>query len=130
MRKPVLRCFVTVERKDVARDTTYNSEQITWVPLAYAPGSPPVAARFAAEVEDQLPSRSEVVTQGLEVARQQSRIRLRWRNDIDSSMRVRFHGEGADIVMQIVGGPATVGGGRKRYIELLCEQQSTEGANG
>ncbi len=84
-------------------------------------------ATFRAEVRDILPSRSEAVRQGLEVARNQSRMRMRWRNDIDSTMRVIVHGD-SDVVYQIVGGPAEVGG-RKRMLELVLERYSSSGAD-
>ena len=77
-----------------------------------------------------MPSRSEAMVQGLNVARALTRIRLRWRDDIDQTMRVIVHRDaGADHVFKIVGGPAEIGG-RKAYIELLCERFSTDGSNG
>jgi head-tail adaptor len=121
---------ITVERKAistdaeyVAPDANYGTANVIWVPLVKVGG---VAERFWAEVQDALPSRSESVTQGLEVARNQTRIRMRYRDDIDSSMRVKLHGDGNDVVYQIVGGPATVTKeGRKNMIELVCERYSS-----
>ena len=80
-----------------------------------------------AEVQDALPSRSEAVRQGLAQARNQTRIRMRWRSDVDSSMRIVVHGDDADTVYQIVAGPAEIGAGRKREIEVVCERYSTAG---
>jgi head-tail adaptor len=93
------------------------------VPLVALPGSPVVAERFWAEVQDALPSRSEAVTQGLAVARNQTRLRMRWRDDINSSMRVTVHGD-SDTVYQIVGGPADIDG-RKSMIEMVLEKYSS-----
>ena len=115
--------LITIEKKQVTQDTQYGTEIITWVPLAVLPGSPPVAERFWAEVQDALPSRSESVMQGLAVARNQTRIRIRWRSDIDSSMRITVHGD-ADVVYQIVGGPAEIRG-RRRMLEMMCERYSS-----
>ncbi len=70
---------ITIERKSVTSDPNYGTEVITWAPLVVLPGSPPVAERFWAEVQDVMPSRSESVLQGLAVARNQTRIRIRWR---------------------------------------------------
>ena len=115
--------LITVEQKQVVQDANYGSQVVTWVPLAVLPGSPPVAERFWAEVQDALPSRSESVMQGLAVARNQTRIRIRWRSDIDSSMRITVHGD-ADVVYQIVGGPAEIRG-RRRMLEMMCERYSS-----
>jgi len=114
---------ITVERKSVTSDPDYGTEVITWVPLAVLPGSPPVAERFWAEVQDVMPSRSESVLQGLAVARNQTRIRIRWRADITSAMRMIVHGD-ADVLYQIVGGPAEIRG-RKTMLEMVCERYSS-----
>lgn len=107
----------------MTQDPDYGTEIVAWVPLVEQAGSPTIAERFWAEVQDALPSRAESVTQGLAVARNQTRIRLRYRNDIDSSMRVTVHRD-TDVVMQIVGGPAMVGG-RKVLTEIVCERFSS-----
>lgn len=114
---------ITIEQKSVTQDTDYGSDVVTWVPLVTVSGSPLVAERFWADVQDVLPSRSEAVQQGLTVARNLTRIRLRWRDDITSAMRVTVHGE-TDTVYQIIGGPAEAGG-RKKMLELLCERYSS-----
>jgi len=114
---------ITIERKQVSIDPNFGTEIVTWIPLVAAPGSPAVAERFRAEVQDALPSRSEAVTQGLAIARNQSRLRMRWRDDIDSSMRVTVHGD-SDTVYQIVGGPAEIDG-RKERIEMVLEKYSS-----
>lgn len=96
-----------------------------WEPLVALPGSPPVAQKFWAEVQDALPSRSEAVRQGLAQARNQVRLRMRWRGDITSAMRVTVHGD-SDVVYQIVGGPAEIGG-RKVALEMVLERYSSTG---
>lgn len=114
---------ITIERKQITSDATYGTELISWVPLVAQPGSPVVAQRFSAQVQDVLPSRSESVKQGLTLARNQTRLRMRYRTDIDSSMRVTVHGE-TDVLYQIVGGPAMIGG-RKQLLELVLERYSS-----
>ena len=97
-----------------------------WEPLVALPGSPALPEKWWAEVQDVLPSRSEAVRQGLAQARNQVRLRMRWREDITSAMRVTVYGESSDTVYQIVGGPAEIGG-RKVWLELMLERYSTTG---
>ncbi len=123
MRSGSLDRQISVEKKQVTQDATYGTEIVAWVPLIAQAGSPTIAERFWAEVQDALPSRSEAVTQGLAVARNQTRIRMRWRSDIDSSMRIVVHGD-SDEVFQVVGGPSNIGG-RKEVIEMMCEKVSS-----
>lgn len=118
--KIVLDRLITVEYPAIATDGTQTP---TWTPLVYAVGSPAVAEKFPAEVQDVMPSRVEGVNQGVVLARNQTRVRMRWRSDITPAMRITVHGE-ADRVLQIIGGPAEIGG-RKQYIELLCEEISS-----
>lgn len=105
--------YVTIERKVLAQDPTYGSTTHTWAPLD----------SVWAEVQDMLPSRSEAVRQGLAQARNQTRVRMRYRTDVDASMRIID----GSRVLQIVAGPAEVGG-RQAYLEMVCETSSTPGA--
>jgi SPP1 family predicted phage head-tail adaptor len=116
--------LITIERPVQTRETAFGSISTAWEPLV-GTGSPVVAEKFWAEVDDVPPSRSEAVRQGLQQARNQVRIRIRWRSDVDSSMRVTVHGD-VNVVYQIVGGPAEIGG-RKRRLEMVCERYSTAG---
>ena len=104
---------VSIEYKTVERDASYGTEVVTWERLELV----------RAEVQDMLPSRSESVAQGLALARNQTRIRMRYRNDVTSDMRIVVHGD-EDVVYQIIGGPAEVGG-RKQMIEMVCERYSS-----
>ncbi len=117
-------CQISVERKSITQDANDGTDIIAWVPLVAIAGSPVIAERWWAEVQDTMPSRSEAVKNGLAMARGQTRIRLRYRNDIDSSMRITVHRD-SDVVYQIIGGPAQIGG-RKSRIEILCEYYTTE----
>lgn len=105
---------ITVEQKAVTQDPTYGTELISWTP---------VAVRVPAEIRDALPGRSEDVVFGVGVANSRTICRLRWRGDIDSSMRVTVHGD-TDVVYQIVGGPSEIGG-RKDGLELVLERYSS-----
>lgn len=103
---------ITLDRRVTTQDATYGAAVESWA----------VFATCWAEVQDVLPSRSESVRQGLAQARSQTRIRIRYRAGVDSSMRVRFDGR----TLQIIGGPAEIGG-RKEYLELVCEAYTTAG---
>ena len=99
----------SIEYKSVEQEATYGTEIVTWIRLA----------EVWAQVRDVLPSRSESVRTGVDLARNQVRIRMRWRADLDSSMRIVVHG-GNDLIYQIVGGPAEVG--RQEALEMVCER--------
>lgn len=115
---------VTIERPTSTKDAVYGSRVPGWEPLVMVDSSPEEAERFPAMVRDALPSRSETVAQGLAIARNQTVMRIRYRSDIDSTMRVTIHLD-SDQVFQIVGGPAEIG--RKRWLELVLEKYSTSG---
>ena len=121
---------ITVERlatpadpEYVEPDPEYGTNRAVWLPLVALPGSPVVGRRFPANIQDVMPSRSEGVQQGLIVGRSQTRLRIRYRSDIDSSMRVTVHGDG-DTVYQIIAGPAEIGG-RKQYLEMMLERTTS-----
>lgn len=103
-----------IEQKSVTQDATYGTEVISWVPLV----------TVWAEVMDVLPSRqqAEQTRAQLQVATQRSRVRMRYRTDVDSTMRCIIGG----IAHHIVSGPAEIG--RHEYMELVIERYSTESA--
>lgn len=115
---------ITIEQRQATKAAD-GSISYTWAPLVALAGSPVVGEKFWAEVVDALPSRSESVQQGLAQARNQTRIRIRWRSDVDSTMRVTVHGD-TDVIYQIVGGPAE-SARRKGWLEMVCERYSTAG---
>lgn len=104
---------ITISQKSVTTDPDYGTQVITWTTLA---------SRIAANVADVQPSRSEAVKQGLAVALNQTKITIRYRAGIDSSMRVTVH-YATDVIYQIVGGPAIIG--RNKFLELVCEKASS-----
>lgn len=112
-----LRHRITILKKSVTPDANYGTEVITWVALSTP------ASRIAAQVQDVQPSRSEAVKNGLAVALNQSKVTIRNRAGIDSSMRVTVH-YASDVVYQIVGGPAIVGRNGE-WLEMVCEKSST-----
>lgn len=80
--------------------------------------------RIPAQRQDRLPSNSESVANGLRVSYNESRLRIRYRKDIKSDMRIIMHDEG-DKIYEISGGPAEIG--RREWIELTIKEYSTNG---
>lgn len=103
---------VRFESRSVTQDPTYGTDVVTWVPVCVV----------WAEVLDALPSRqqAEQVRQVVQVATLRSKVRIRYRTDIDATMRMLI---GQDVY-QIVGGPAEIG--RHEFMELLAERVSTQ----
>ncbi|HKY80268.1 MAG TPA: phage head closure protein [Sphingobium sp.] len=102
---------VTILQREEGRDPTYNTPTGEWVPLA----------TVWAEVTDMLPSRGERIVEGVDIARRPARVRMRYRTDVDMTMRLTVDGR----AMRIVAGPVELG--RRDGIELLCEGLTTEG---
>lgn len=107
--------MISIDYKVVTQDPQFGTEIITWARLTTQP--------IWSEWMDVLPSRSEATQGALQVARNQSRVRIRYRQGIDSTMRVVLHGDDGDVVHNIIGGPAEIG--RKQWLELVCERASS-----
>lgn len=120
MRSGDFDCQVTIERRVTTPDAKYGTPAVTWTPLITTGNG-----RMWAQVEDEQPSRSEAVRSGLAMAANRATMRIRYRNDIDSTMRVTVHRDSA-VVYQIIGGPAQIGG-RKQMLEMVLERYSTSG---
>lgn len=103
---------VTIQRK-VADENFESSGEEAWQPIA----------TLWANVQDVLPSRGEQVSDGLSIANRPARIRIRYRSDITSDMRIIY----GTRVMQIVAGPAELG--RREGLELMAEDYSTSGGS-
>ena len=103
------RLRATIQYKSSTQDSTWGTETVTWTALD----------TVWADVQDILPSRSEAVQQGLSIGRQQVRIRIRYRSDVTSAMRIVVHDE-SDETYQIVGGPAALG--NREQLEMVCEK--------
>lgn len=76
-------------------------------------------ATVRAQVQDYL--RAESVEADIALAARPARIRIRWRADITSDMRVIF----GDRTMRIVSGPIEIG--RREWLQLVTAEFSTEG---
>lgn len=112
---------VLIEKKSSSQESGYGTEVVAWLPLSTVAAA---AEWYWAEVSDFSPSRNEAMVQGVPFGRTLTRVRIRYREDIDSSMRVTVRDDTGNRVMQIVGGPSHVGG-RKQLTELICEKLSS-----
>lgn len=75
----------------------------------------------AAQVEDVLPSRAERLADVVNIGSRPARIRMRFRADITSDMRILF----GERVMEIIAGPAEIG--RREGLELMAQDYTTQG---
>lgn len=80
-----------------------------------------VDAEVWAQIRDALPSRSERLADGINIAARPARVRMRFREDITPAMRF----VDGDRIMQIVSGPAELG--RQAGIEFMVEDYSSTG---
>lgn len=101
---------ITIERP-VPHGSFTGAGRETWVEVA----------KVWAEVQDRLPSRGEDMANGFNVASRPARVRMRYRSDITSDMRIVM----GDRIMQIVSAPAELG--RREGLELMVEDYSTAG---
>lgn len=102
---------VTILQRADAQNATYGTMSVAWVPLA----------TVWAEVQDMLPSRAESVADGIDIARRPARVRMRYRRDVDTSMRLTVDGR----TLRVIAGPAELG--NRDGIELVAEELSTGG---
>jgi head-tail adaptor len=72
-------------------------------------------------VQDVLPSRSERLAGGINVASRPARVRMRYRTDITPNMRFVM----GDRIMQIVAGPAERG--NREETEFMVEDYTSAG---
>ena len=92
-----------------SKDAVYGSATTTWA----------LKAVVWCNIQDVLPSRSESIKSGVAVGAKQSRLLIRYRKDLDSSMRVIIDG----AVYQIISVFAEVG--KKAYSEAMIERYTS-----
>lgn len=108
---------IRIESKSATQETAFGTETVTWG----------THATVWAEIRDELPSKSEAVKQGLRVATKRIRIRIWYLSTVTSAMRVVLL-DRSNATLQIIAPPAEIG--RKKYMELVCEEYSTAGIGG
>ena len=95
-----------IEYKSVTQNSLYGTEQIEWKLLAV----------IWCNTQDVLPSRAESIEGKVAIRKNQTRWRARYRDDIDSAMRIIID----SVVYQIISGPAVIG--KNEFIELMLER--------
>lgn len=104
---------VRIEQQGSTMDAIYGPQPGAWTTLD----------TVWAGVRDVLPSRA-IGNDEIRVTSRPARIRMRYRTDIDTTMRLVLIDRG-NRVMKIVGGPAELG--RRDGIELMVEEYTTSG---
>ena len=103
-----------IERHVVGQDPVWGTPLDTWEPIS--------PNNLYCDIQDELPSRSEALKNGLSIATSRARLRINYRTDIDSSMRVILFRPG-EQVYQIIAGPAVLG--VKDELEMMIERYSS-----
>lgn len=102
---------VIVEQRSVARDSAFNSEVVTWSTLA---------TLWAQIVESSTPPASNPgQADALAAYQRPMKIRIRWRADVDTTLRLNYGGR----LLQITG---TAELGRRQWLELACQEWAHE----
>lgn len=73
-------------------------------------------------LRDMLPTRDEKTQSGMTVQSRRARVRMRWRADVDETMR--FVVDGRDP-LHIIAGPAVIG--RRQWLEFMVEEYRPAG---
>lgn len=102
---------ITFEERQTTQDATYGTQMVTWADVV----------TVWAQVQDILPSRAEGVESNINMSRRPCRVRIRFREDLDSTMRIDFNGR----KLRIVSGPVEMG--RREALEFVAEEMTTEG---
>lgn len=111
---------ITIEYPSRTNTPEYGDQPGPWLPLIQEVGSPTIAVKLLASVQDI--TGSEAVRQGLEIGRDQTKITIRYRPDVTSAMRITVHRQ-VDAVYQIVKGPTEIG--RRRWTEFIVEKYTS-----
>lgn len=113
MRSGVLDRRITIESPVIVDDPVYGPQPSSWVV---------VASRIPANRKDDLPSNTESVQNGLRLSNSPARVRIRYRDDIRSDMRVIMHDQ-SDRLYQISSTPAEIG--RREWTEFTISEYSS-----
>lgn len=110
-----LRDWIRIEYKSMSQDPDYGTPIVTWL----------VLASVWAEIQDVLPGKSaETNTGGMRQSVAAARVRIRFRTDVTSDMRVILTDRG-DRALKIVSDVAELG--RKQFLEFMAEEFTASG---
>lgn len=93
-------------------DPDYGTPIESWVEVA----------TVWAEIQDIMPSKSEATANGIRLATDSARVRIRHRDGITSDMRI-VELTGSQRTLSIIGGPAAIFG--RRELEMQVERFSS-----
>lgn len=104
---------ITIQSQSTVDDPDYGPQPGEWVD---------VYTRIPAQVQDELPSKTESVQGGLRMSDHPARVRIRYLRGITSDMRVIVHNE-VDDMYQIDSTPAEIG--RREWTEFTIRGYSS-----
>lgn len=107
--------LVRVERRVDEVDPEYGTTTTSWAAIS------PVSR---ANIQDVLPSKGEAASNGIDISRRPARVRMRWRTDIDATMRLVILDRG-NMIMELVTEPAELG--NREAIEFMVTEYSARG---
>lgn len=106
---------ITFQAATATQDPATGAYVYGWDDIAVCP-------TVWAQVRDVLSGSGEGIEDGIAMARRRVRIRIRYRSDITSDMRIMHDGR----KLRIIAPPAEIG--RRRGLEIIGEVLSTEGS--
>lgn len=98
-----------IEQKSVTLDYQYRTETVQWV----------LVGVVWCNIQDVLPSRSDAIKNDIAIGSKQARLRMRYRKDLDSSMRFVIDG----VVFQIISDFAEIG--KQQHMECMIEKYTS-----
>ena len=105
---------ITIQEKSVTRDTSYNTEVITWITHAVV----------WASVQDVPASKTESTANAIRINAGRTKIIIRYLSTVTSDMRIKLT-DRSNRILQIVGGPSEIG--RREGMEITAETYTTAG---
>lgn len=111
--------------RQLDRQVTFQAKTVTTSSKFNAPkagGWENYAEDLFANVQDVLPPKTEQLDQTINLTMRPARIRIRYRDDITSAMRVLYRGR----TLEIVSGPVEVFD-RGRWLEMIAQEYSSVG---
>lgn len=109
--------LITFQRRTGAQESTYGTGVPEWIDLPEDQNP-----QEWAEVQDVLPSRGENLSEGMNIKRRPARVRIGYREDITSDMRIVLEN---GRVLSIIAGPVDLG--FRDGLEMMCETVTPEG---
>lgn len=100
---------VVIQKRTVSRDGTLGSQAVAWSTLD----------TVWAQVVESSTASDEAMRAGVQTFARPSKVRIRWRADVDTTMRISHNGQ----LLQILGIAEL---GRRQGLELACKEWAHE----